>query len=67
MMKPWINKYTIMKMETIYTIVNYGTLVILIILILLVVWHGCRFEIGSEGAFYLILELYPLKRFFESM
>lgn len=67
MMKPWINKYTIMKMETIYTIVNYGTLVILIILILLVVWHGCRFEIGSEGAFYLKLELYPFSRFFESM
>lgn len=67
MMKPWSNQYTIMKMETIYTIINYGTLVILIILILLVVWHGCRFEIGSEGAFYLKLELYPLKRFFESM
>ena len=67
MMKPWINKYTIMKMETIYTIINYSTLVVLIILVLLAVWHGFRFEIGSEGAFYLKLELYPLKRFFESM
>lgn len=56
-----------MKVETIYTIVNYGTLVILIILVFLAVWHGCRFEIGSEETFYLKLELYPLKRFFESM
>ncbi|MCI7295458.1 hypothetical protein [Butyricimonas virosa] len=67
MMKPWINKYTIMKIETIYTIINYSTLVVLIILVLLAVWHGFRFEIGSEGAFYLKLELYPFSRFFESM
>ena len=67
MMKPWSNQYSSMKIETIYTIINYSTLVVLIILVLLAVWHGLRFEIGSEGAFYLKLELYPLKRFFESM
>ena len=66
-MKPWSNQYTSMKIETIYTIINYSTLVVLIILVLLAVCHGFRFEIGSEGAFYLKLELYPLKRFFESM
>ena len=66
-MKPWSNQYSSMKIETKYTIINYSTLVVLIILVLLAVWHGFRFEIGSEGAFYLKLELYPLKRFFESM
>ena len=54
-----------MKIETIYTIINYSTLVVLIILVLLAVWHG--FEIESEGAFYLKLELYPFSRFFASM
>lgn len=32
-MKLWINRYTRMRMETIYTIVNYSTLAVLIILL----------------------------------
>ncbi len=67
MMKLWINRYTRMRMETIYTIVNYSTLAVLIILVLLAVWYGFRFEIGNEASFHLKLELYPFKRFFESM
>lgn len=54
-------------METIYTIVNYSTLAVLIILVLLAVWYEFRFEIGNEVSFHLKLELYPFKRFFESM
>ena len=65
MMKLWINRYTRMRMETIYTIVNYSTLAVLIIL--LAVWYGFQFEIGNEASFHLKLELYPFKRFFESM
>ena len=64
MMKPWINKYTIMKIETIYTIINYSTLVVLIILVLLAVWHGFRFEIGSEGAFFPQSGIIPVQPFF---